>query len=456
MSLDCKDAMYTQVEELVSRFAADAGLVGLTPAGSTFASAAPAGSTPAAREALATSSNYIELLRHKALIGAPMAGVSDRSYRIMSYLGGAAACVSEMVSVAGLFYKSSGSWDLVEPSPYEPPLIVQLFGSVPEQFVYATQHISQRLGQRLRAVDINMACPVSKVVKKGEGASLMNTPEAAAEIVRAVVSAAPCPVTVKIRRGYDLAHDTSLAFAETLVDAGAEAIEMHGRFAKQLYKGDSNLDAIRQLARVIDVPVVASGDMFSADHVAKSLCGSELASVMIARGTYGNPWIFRDAREKIQAWEKLHVNPQAQVEGEMNPQVKLQVNSQAQVEGEMNPQPNPQLNPQLNPLIAGQAAVLTQTLMPTPAFAPTPSNRVKRALIDPVHSYHERLTALELHLRLLDCLGAHMYRGRSLASWYVQGLPAAREARQAFMEAKDLDDFLRALDSYAKTLDAVC
>lgn len=443
--------MYAQVEELVSRFAADAGLVGLKSEQAS-ASASPAGSTSAAREARASSSNYIELLRHKALIGAPMAGVSDRTYRIMSYLGGAAACVSEMVSVAGLFYKSSGSWDLVEPSPYEPPLIVQLFGSVPQQFVYATQHISQRLGQRLRAIDINMACPVSKVVKKGEGASLMNTPEAAAEIVRAVVSAAPCPVTVKIRRGYDLAHDTSLAFAETLVDAGAEAIEMHGRFAKQLYKGDSNLDAIRQLARVIDVPVVASGDMFSADHVAKSLCGSELASVMIARGTYGNPWIFRDAREKIQAWEKLHVNPQAQVEGEMNPQVKLQVNSQAQVEGELNPQ----LNPQLNPLIAGQAAVLTQTLTLAPSLTPTPSNRVKRALIDPVHSYHERLTALELHLRLLDCLGAHMYRGRSLASWYVQGLPAAREARQAFMEAKDLDDFLRALDSYAKTLDAVC
>lgn len=443
--------MYAQVEELVSRFAADAGLVGLKSEQAS-ASAAPAGSTSAAREARATSSNYIELLRHKALIGAPMAGVSDRTYRIMSYLGGAAACVSEMVSVAGLFYKSSGSWDLVEPSPYEPPLIVQLFGSVPQQFVYATQHISQRLGQRLRAIDINMACPVSKVVKKGEGASLMNTPEAAAEIVHAVVSAAPCPVTVKIRRGYDLAHDTSLAFAETLVDAGAEAIEMHGRFAKQLYKGDSNLDAIRQLARVIDVPVVASGDMFSADHVAKSLCGSELASVMIARGTYGNPWIFRDAREKIQAWEKLHVNPQAQVEGEMNPQVKLQVNSQAQVEGDMNPQ----LNPQLNPLIAVQAAMLTQTLMPAPSLTPTPSNRVKRALIDPIHSYHERLTALELHLRLLDCLGAHMYRGRSLASWYVQGLPLAREARQAFMEAKDLDDFLRALDSYAKTLDAVC
>lgn len=443
--------MYAQVEELVSRFAADAGLVGLKSE-QVSASATPAGSTSAAREARATSSNYIELLRHKALIGAPMAGVSDRTYRIMSYLGGAAACVSEMVSVAGLFYKSSGSWDLVEPSPYEPPLIVQLFGSVPQQFVYATQHISQRLGQRLRAIDINMACPVSKVVKKGEGASLMNTPEAAAEIVRAVVSAAPCPVTVKIRRGYDLAHDTSLAFAETLVDAGAEAIEMHGRFAKQLYKGDSNLDAIRQLARVIDVPVVASGDMFSADHVAKSLCGSELASVMIARGTYGNPWIFRDAREKIQAWEKLHVNPQAQVEGEMNPQVKLQVNSQAQVEGDMNPQ----LNPQLNPLIAGQAAMLTQTLTPAPSLTPTPSNRVKRALIDPIHSYHERLTALELHLRLLDCLGAHMYRGRSLASWYVQGLPLAREARQAFMEAKDLDDFLRALDSYTNTLDALC
>ncbi len=443
--------MYAQVEELVSRFAADAGLVGLKSEQAS-ASASPAGSTSAAREARASSSNYIELLRHKALIGAPMAGVSDRTYRIMSYLGGAAACVSEMVSVAGLFYKSSGSWDLVEPSPYEPPLIVQLFGSVPQQFVYATQHISQRLGQRLRAIDINMACPVSKVVKKGEGASLMNTPEAAAEIVRAVVSAAPCPVTVKIRRGYDLAHDTSLAFAETLVDAGAEAIEMHGRFAKQLYKGDSNLDAIRQLARVIDVPVVASGDMFSADHVAKSLCGSELASVMIARGTYGNPWIFRDAREKIQAWEKLHVNPQAQVEGEMNPQVKLQVNSQAQVEGDMNPQ----LNPQLNPLIAGQAAMLTQTLTPGPSLTPTPLNRVKRALIDPIHSYHERLTALELHLRLLDCLGAHMYRGRSLASWYVQGLPLAREARQAFMEAKDLDDFLRALDSYTNTLDALC
>ena len=127
MSLDCKDTMYAQVEELVSRFAADAGLVGLKSE-RVSASATPAGSTSAAREARATSSNYIELLRHKALIGAPMAGVSDRTYRIMSYLGGAAACVSEMVSVAGLFYKSSGSWDLVEPSPYEPPLIVQLFG----------------------------------------------------------------------------------------------------------------------------------------------------------------------------------------------------------------------------------------------------------------------------------------------------------------------------------------
>ena len=100
--------------------------------------------------------------------------------------------------------------------------------------------------------------------------------------------------------------------------------------------------------------------------------------------------------------------------------------------------------------------MLTQTLTPGPSLTPTPSNRVKRALIDPIHSYHERLTALELHLRLLDCLGAHMYRGRSLASWYVQGLPAAREARQAFMEASVLDDFLRALDTYTKTLDALC
>lgn len=227
---------------------------------------------------------------------APMAGVTDAAYRIMMRRHGAELAYSEMVSVAGLAYASERTWELVLPADEEPDIAVQLFGSKPEQFAGAVEAVEERVGDRLALIDINMACPARKVVTKGEGSALMNDPALAARIVRAAVGRAHVPVTAKIRIGFAAGERVAPDFAAALEDAGVAAVAVHGRTAKQLYTGSADWTVIDEVAARVGVPVVGSGDVFSAEDAVRMLERTAASAVFIARGTYGNPWVFEDAR----------------------------------------------------------------------------------------------------------------------------------------------------------------
>lgn len=237
-----------------------------------------------------------EQLKAQPFLMAPMAGVTDAAYRIMCRRRGANLAYTEMVSVAGLSYKSAKTWVLVEPEPEEPQICVQLFGSKPEQFAYAVEAVQERVGEKLTLIDINMACPARKVVTKGEGSALMKTPELAADIVSAAVGAAKVPVTVKIRKGYAAADNNAPEFAARLEQAGAAAIAVHGRTANQLYTGVADWSVIDDVAARVTVPVIGSGDVLTAEAAARMFNDTAASAVFIARGTYGNPWVFGDAR----------------------------------------------------------------------------------------------------------------------------------------------------------------
>ncbi|OUO62314.1 tRNA dihydrouridine synthase DusB [Collinsella sp. An271] len=227
---------------------------------------------------------------------APMAGVTDAAYRIMCRRRGAAMAYSEMVSVAGLAYASNKTWRLVLPEDEEPQICVQLFGSKPEQFAGAVDAVQERVGDKLLLIDINMACPARKVITKGEGSALMETPELAADIVRAAVERAQVPVTVKMRIAFRTGERTAPELARMLEDAGAAAVAVHGRTAKQLYTGAADWSIIDEVADAVEIPVVGSGDVFSAEDAVRMLKTTKAEAVFVARGTYGNPWIFDDAR----------------------------------------------------------------------------------------------------------------------------------------------------------------
>lgn len=234
------------------------------------------------------------LAEHPFLM-APMAGVSDAAYRLQMRAHGAPLAYSEMVSVAGLHYASEHTWELVLPAEEEANIAVQLFGSKPDQFAEAVEAVEERVGDKLALIDINMACPARKVITKGEGSALMETPLVARDIMRAAVSRAHVPVTAKIRTGFYTGDRVAPAFAEMLEDAGAAAVAVHGRSAKQLYTGEADWSVIDEVAQAVSIPVIGSGDVFSAEAAVRMMRETAASSVFIARGSYGNPWIFEDA-----------------------------------------------------------------------------------------------------------------------------------------------------------------
>lgn len=232
-------------------------------------------------------------------IMAPMAGVTDAAYRIMMRRHGAPLAFSEMVSVAGLHYASERTWELVLPADGEPSIAVQLFGSKPDQFAEAVSAVEERVGDKLALIDINMACPARKVITKGEGSALMETPLLARDIVKSAVSHATVPITVKIRTGFASGDRCAPEFAQMLEEAGAAAVAVHGRTAKQLYTGTADWTVVDDVARKVAIPVIGSGDVFSARDAVRMLHETAASAVFIARGSYGNPWIFSDAQHML-------------------------------------------------------------------------------------------------------------------------------------------------------------
>lgn len=229
----------------------------------------------------------VPLKSHAVL--APMAGVSDRAYRELCVRFGAAYCVSEMVSSKALSFNSKKSEELMEISDLERPCGIQIFGDDPKCMADAAKHA---LENKPDIIDINMGCPAPKISSNGSGSALMKNPRLCGEIVKAVTAVTDIPVTVKIRKGWDDDSVNAVEVAKICESAGAAAITVHGRTRQQYYKPPVDYDIIRAVRESVSVPVIANGDIDSAERAKEVMDITGCDLVMIGRATVGNPWIF--------------------------------------------------------------------------------------------------------------------------------------------------------------------
>lgn len=229
----------------------------------------------------------VPLKSHAVL--APMAGVSDRAYRELCVRFGAAYCVSEMVSSKALSFNSKKSEELMEISDLERPCGIQIFGDDPKCMADAAKHA---LENKPDIIDINMGCPAPKISSNGSGSALIKNPRLCGEIVKAVTAVTDIPVTVKIRKGWDDDSVNAVEVAKICESAGAAAITVHGRTRQQYYKPPVDYDIIRAVRESVSVPVIANGDIDSAERAKEVMDITGCDLVMIGRATLGNPWIF--------------------------------------------------------------------------------------------------------------------------------------------------------------------
>lgn len=228
---------------------------------------------------------------------APMAGIADRAYRQLCKEYGAVLVVGEMASVKGLCYSDRKTAELLTCTQEEFPMGVQLFGDDPAFFAKAAKIAAQ---YHPAFIDINMGCPVHKVVSTGAGSRLMTTPEKAAQIVRACVEAVDIPITVKMRKGYNAEDANAPQLAKFCQEEGAAAITIHGRTKAQLYQPGADWDIIKQVKQAVSIPVIGNGDVMSAQDAAQMYCQTGCDLVAVARGSYGRPWIFSEITQYLQ------------------------------------------------------------------------------------------------------------------------------------------------------------
>lgn len=225
------------------------------------------------------------------VILAPMAGVSDLPFRLLCHEQGAGMVCTEMVSAKAIFFGNKNTETLLEIHPDEGPVSLQLFGSDPDIISEMAKRIEER---PFSVLDLNMGCPVPKVVNNGEGSALMKNPLLAGRIIEKTVRAIQKPVTVKIRKGFDEAHANAVEIARIAQESGAAAVAVHGRTREQYYSGKADWDIIARVKAAVHIPVLGNGDVTDADSAKRMLAQTGCDGILVGRAAQGNPWIFRE------------------------------------------------------------------------------------------------------------------------------------------------------------------
>ena len=241
---------------------------------------------------------------------APMAGVTDLPFRLICKEQGAGLLCMEMISAKAVHYNNKNTESLMEIHPDEMPVSLQLFGSEPEIMAETAARIEER---PFAILDINMGCPVPKVVNNREGSALMKNPKLAGEIIGAVVKAISKPVTVKIRKGFDDDHVNAVEMAKIAEANGASAVAVHGRTREQYYAGKADWDIIRQVKEAVSIPVIGNGDVTDAVTAARMFDETGCDGIMVGRASRGNPWIFREINTYLDTGELIGKPSKAEI-----------------------------------------------------------------------------------------------------------------------------------------------
>lgn len=261
------------------------------------------------------------------LILAPMAGVTDLPFRMLCKEQECGLLYTEMVSAKAILYKNRNTKELLTVRQEERPIAVQLFGSDPE-IVSSMAH--QIEDGPYDIIDLNMGCPVPKVVNNGEGSALMKDPKLVEELLTALVNRVKKPVTVKFRKGFDDASVNAVEIARIAESCGVSAVAVHGRTREQYYSGSADWDIIRQVKAAVKIPVIGNGDIFTPQDAKRMMEETGCDGLMVARGARGNPWLFRRINRYLDTGELLPV-PSAPEIGRM---IMRHARMQAELKGE--------------------------------------------------------------------------------------------------------------------------